>query len=92
MVGHLVALDKCPGVSLIGIGKTLWQLFAKTTLVLASGVDAKEQCSIDHLCSGLKADIKGNIHAVLKLWKQCKAEEEWGFLLVDAANAFNELN
>ncbi len=61
--------------------------FAKTTL-LASGIDAKEQCSINQHCVGLKAGI----HAASELWKQCEVEEEWDFLLIDVANAFNELN
>jgi hypothetical protein len=42
--------------------------------------------------TGLEAGIKGGIHAIVELWQQHKEEEEWGFLLVDASNAFNELN
>jgi hypothetical protein len=92
MAGRLVTLDKCPGVRPIGVGKTWQRLAAKATL-LVSGCDAKEQCSIDQLlCTGLKAGIKGGIHTIDELWRQHKGEEEWGFLLVDAANAFNELN
>jgi hypothetical protein len=91
MAGRLVALDKCPGVRPIRVGETWWRLAAKATL-LVSGCDAKEQCGIDQLCAGLEAGIKGGIHAINELWRQHKEEEEWGFLLVDAANAFNELN
>jgi hypothetical protein len=92
MTGCLVALDKCPGVHLIGIGKTWWHLAAKATL-LSSGSDAKELCGIGELCAGLDAGIEGGIyaiHAIHELWKQ--HEEEWGFLFVDASNAFNKLN
>ena len=91
MTGHLVALDKCPGIRPIGIGETWRRLFAKASL-LASGSEAKEKCGIDQLCAGLEAGIEGGIHAIKELWKQHEQEEEWGFLLVDAPNAFNELN
>ncbi len=60
--------------------------------LLVSGCDAKERCGIDQLCAGLEAGMEGGIHAIDKLWKQNKEEEEWGFLLIDASNAFNEIN
>jgi hypothetical protein len=91
MAGRLVALDKSPGVCPIGVGETWWRLAAKATL-LVCGCDAKEQFGIDQLCAGLEAGIEGGIHAINELWRQHEEEEEWGFLLVDAANAFNELN
>jgi hypothetical protein len=91
MAGRLVALDKCPGVRPIGVGETWRRLAAKATL-LVSGSDAKELCGIHQLCAGLEAGIEGGIHAIEELWKQHEEEEEWGFLLVDASNAFNELN
>jgi hypothetical protein len=91
MAGRLVALDKCPGVRPIGIGETWRRLAAKATL-LSSGREAKELCGIDQLCAGLEAGIEGGIHAIDELWRQHEEEEEWGFLLVDASNAFNELN
>jgi hypothetical protein len=91
MAGCLVALDKCPDVRPIGIGETCRRLFAKASL-LASGNEAKEKCGIEQLCAGLEAGMEGGIHTIEELWKQHKQEEEWGFLLVDASNAFNELN
>ena len=91
MTGRLVALDKCPGVRPIGVGETWRRLIAKTTLLLA-GSEAKELCGIQQLCAGLEAGIEGGIHAIDELWKKHEEEEEWGFLLVDASNAFNELN
>jgi hypothetical protein len=66
-------------------------MFAKILLLIV-GNEAQEVCGIDQLCAGLQADIEGGIHAIRNLWEQCAAEEEWGFLLVDAQNAFNELN
>jgi hypothetical protein len=66
-------------------------LFAKIVLRLAGG-EAKEACGIDQLCAGLEAGIEGGIHAINQLWKEFEGESDWGFLLVDARNAFNELN
>jgi hypothetical protein len=91
MAGRLIALDKCPGVCPLGIGKTWRHLCAKLVL-LACSTDAKEKCGFNQLCPGLESSIEGGIHAVSELWTQCKAEEEWVFLLVDAANVFNEIN
>eukprot|EP00978_Attheya_sp_CCMP212_P026136 scaffold85322_cov36-Attheya_sp.AAC.1 len=40
----------------------------------------------------LAQDIEGSIHAIHELWGEHDEEDEWGFLLVDATNAFNEGN
>jgi hypothetical protein len=89
--GRLIALDKCPGVRPVGIGEVWNRLNAKCVL-LVSLDEAKEACGVDQLCSGLEAGIEGAIHAMRLLWQSHSAEEEWGFLLVDARNAFNEGN
>jgi hypothetical protein len=75
----------------VGIGERWSRLTAKCVLLVAGG-EAKDECGVDQLCAGLKARIEGGIHAMRLLWEQHKAEEEWGFLLVDARNAFNEGN
>ena len=49
-------------------------------------------CQDDQLCAGLKAGIDGAIHGVQALWDENSSTEEWDFLLVDAKNAFNEIN
>ena len=36
--------------------------------------------------------IESGIHAMRVLWEDHSQEEDWGFLLVDAWNAFNEEN
>ena len=36
--------------------------------------------------------IEGGIHTVKLLWKQHAQEEDWGFLVIDVRNAFNEEN
>ncbi len=57
-----------------------------------AGAEAKEACGIDQLCAGLEAGIEGGIHAMQALWDLHETEENWGFLLIDASNAFNEQN
>ena len=49
-------------------------------------------CQDVQLCSGLKAGIDGAIHGVQALWYKKLSTEEGVFLLVDAKNAFNEIN
>jgi hypothetical protein len=89
MAGRLLALDKCPGIRPIGIGKTWWQAIVKCILKFA-GKDAKETCGIDKLCFGLESGIEGGIHVMNHVWELHSMEEEWGFLLIDIFNAFNE--
>jgi hypothetical protein len=40
----------------------------------------------------LEAGIEGGIHAINELWQEMKEEEDRGFLLIDASNAFKEPN
>ena len=91
MAGRLMAIDKMPGICPIGIGETWRRCIAKCVLKVA-GTEAKEACGTDQLCAGLEAAIEGGIHSVNHLWKVHQMEEDWGFLLIDAANAFNEAN
>jgi hypothetical protein len=91
----LFGLDKCPGVRPVGAGagagESWRRLFAKVVLHFAGG-EAKEACGIDQLCAGLEAGIEGGIHAINHLWKEHEEDNDWGFLLVDAKNTFNEMN
>jgi hypothetical protein len=82
---------KNPGVRPVGIGETFTRLFSKTILGLTLG-EPKTACGADQLCSGLEAGIEGAIHAGQWMWDQHSEEENWGFLLVDAHNAFNQVN
>ncbi len=58
-------------------------------VLFVCGDEAKEACGVDQLCAGLESGIEGGIHAARLLWETHAEEEEWGFLLVDAKNAFN---
>ena len=46
----------------------------------------------DQLCAGLKVGIYGTVYRVQAIWDKNLTTEDWGFLLVDANNAFNEIN
>ena len=61
-------------------------------LLRVTGPEAKAACGTTHLTGGLEAGIEGAIHAMRVLWEEQKTEEDWGFLLIDARNAFNEEN
>ena len=49
-------------------------------------------CQDDQLSAGLKSLINGAIHGVQSLWDENLSTEERGFFLVDAKNAFNDIN
>ena len=91
MSGRLVALDKCPGIRPMGIGE-LWRRLITKCFLKVAGQQAKEACGTLQLCAGLEAGVEGGVHTMNHMWKSLEAEEGVGFLLVDARNAFNEMN
>ena len=91
MSGRLIALDKSPGIIPVAIGKTWRHLLAKC-LLRVMGKKAKAACGTEHLGGEVEAGIEGAIHATRLQWTQHSQEKEWGFLLIDARNAFNEEN
>ena len=91
LANRLMALDKCPGIRPIGIGEIWRWLLAKCILKVARA-EAKDACGIAQLCAGLEAGIESAVHTARALFAEKEDEEEWGFLLVDAANAFNDGN
>ena len=91
MSGRLIALDKSPGIRPVGIGETWRRLLAKC-LLRVSGQEAKAACGTEQLAGGVEVGIEGAIHAARLQWAQHSQEEDWGFLLIDARNAFNEEN
>ena len=68
----------------MGVGNDLYQYIPK------SGQEAKAACGTDQLACGVEAGIEGAIHAACLQWAQHSQEEDWGFLLIDARNTFNE--
>ena len=61
-------------------------------MLVMKGAEANEACGTRKLCRGLEVGIEEGIHALQLLWKHHAQEEDWGFLLIDAHNAFNEEN
>ena len=49
-------------------------------------------CGIDPLCEGVQACIESGDPAMHSLTETNKMEKEWEFLLIDASNAFHEIN
>ena len=88
---RLIALDKQPGIRPVGVGETWRQLIAKCVLKVA-GPEAKSACGTTQLAGVHEAGIEGAIHAMRVLFEEHRKEEDWGFLLIDARNAFNEEN
>ena len=89
--GRLIALEKQPGIRPVGVGKNWRRMMAKCLLKVA-GPEAKAACSTLQLAGGVEVGIEGDIHAMRVLWEEQKTEEDWGFLIIDALNAFNEEN
>ena len=52
---------------------------------------AELACKTDQLCGGLRAEIKGAVHAMKTMRASLKEEEEMDFLLINERNAFNEV-
>ena len=90
MACRLVALDKCPGVRPIGVGKTLRRIAGKTVCMLTR-CDLEDIGGTSQLCGGVHSSIEGAIHTVRDLFDEDQ-EEGWGVLLIDASNAFNSIN
>ena len=103
MTCRLIEIDKCPGVRPIGIGETWRRLFSKCN-VLHTIDSATIICGNKQLCAGLESGIEGAIHSTKQWWdiredefqdmsqQDTNTSDPWGFLLVDASNAFNRIN
>ena len=87
MANRLIALDKYPGVRPIGIGETFRRVIRKT-ICLPCRDDVEEICEISQLCAGLKCGIEEAIHAANDLFHS----NDYGMLVIDACNAFNNIN
>ena len=88
---RLIALDKQPGIRPVGVGET-WRRMMLKCLLRVAGPESKAACGATQLAGELEAGIEGSIHVMRVLWEEHKMEEDWGFLLIDARNAFNEGN
>ena len=91
MSGHLITLNKQPGVYLLGVGEMRRHLFAKCVLKV-TGPEYTIVCQEDQIYSGLKAVIYGSVHEVKAIWDNKFSTEDWVFILMSAKNAFNKIN
>ena len=89
MSGRMIALEKKPRIRTVGVGET-WQRMMAKCLLKVAGQEAKAACGTTQLTGGLEAGIEGAIHAMRVLWDENNKEEDWGFILIGACNAFNE--
>ena len=87
----LIALDRHSIVRLVGVRETWRRIFSKIVLKVTV-LEATISCQDDHLCDRLKAGIDGVLNGVQAIWDEKLTTEDWGFLLVDANNEFNEIN
>ena len=85
---RLIALDKCPGVRLTGIGDMARRIIGKSVLVIVCG-DIMDAAGSPQLCAGQISGCEMAVHSVREDFQEESAEVA---LLVDASNAFNSLN
>ena len=91
--GRLVALDKCPGQSPvqirpIGIGEVLRRIIGKAVMTLLKS-DITQAAGPLQACAGHKGGVEAAVHAMKKVFDKPNVE---AVLLVDATNAFNNMN
>ena len=85
---RLIAMDKCPGVRPIGIGEVVRRILSKAILSVIR-YDIQEAVGSHQLCVGQKSGCEAAIHVLEELFHEDTTE---GILLIDASNAFNNLN
>ena len=91
MASRLVALDKSPGVRPIGVGEIWRRLLAKVVLRV-TGKEATDACGSDQLCAGVEGGIEAGVRAASRIIRDYGDDDDWGYLTIDARNAFNEVN
>ena len=85
---RLIPLDKNPGVRPIGIGEVLRSIVGKAVMRIARQ-DLQYAAGSSQLCAGQIGGCEASLHAMKQIFALPAVD---GVLLVDATNAFNELN
>ena len=92
MMSRMAGLGKPDAaVRPVDIGDINWRFVAKIIL-LVTGEDAMEACSSDQLCARLKFGCEGGVHGMTAAFDVASVNEDAGFMLVDADNAFNSFS
>ena len=84
---RLMALDKCPAVRPIGISEIVRRIFGKAILAIVGGY-VQETSGAMQLCAGQKSGCEAAVHAMRQIFDDTNAQA----VLIDASNAFNNLN
>ena len=63
MLGFLIGLNKCHGVSPVVVGET-WRQMSANIVLEVMVVEYKEACRTEQLCGGLEAGNERGIHVV----------------------------
>ena len=85
---RLIALDICPGVQPIGVGEVVRRIIGKAILSVI-GVEIQQSAGSLQLCAGQPSGCEAAIQALRHIYD---ADSTQAPLLVDASNAFNNLN
>ena len=78
----------CPGVRPIGVGEVLRRIIGKAVMRII-GRDLQQAAGSSQLCAGQMGGCEAAVHAMKQIFDLPEVD---GVLLVDAKNAFNELN
>lgn len=85
---RLVPLDKKPGVRPIGIGEVLRRIIGKA-IAINFKADIMESTAPLQTCGGIKGGVEAAVHGLREIYEDSNTQ---CILLVDAENAFNQLN
>ena len=85
---RLIPLSKNPGVRPIGICETIRRIMSKAALLITK-TDIQTAVGPLQTCAGFEAGCEAAIHFAQEFFSEDSVE---GLLLVDASNAFNNLN
>ena len=85
---RLIPLDKNPGIRLIGVGEVLRRIVGKTIAGFLKE-EIKEVVGPLQVCADHSAGSEAAIHAMSQVFVE---EGTDGILLIDASNAFNQMN
>ena len=85
---RLIPLDKNPGIRPIGVGEVLRRIVGKTVSGFLKE-EIKKAAGPLQVCAGHNAGAEAAIHAMSQVFVE---EGTDGILLIDASNAFNQMN
>ena len=80
--------SKLPGIQPIGVGEVLRRIIGKTTALFLKE-EIKSAAGPLQVCAGHSAGAEAAIHTMSQVFDE---EETDGVLLIDATNAFNQMN